>query len=582
MEDIKMDNSNKKSRKKAKNPERKKAAGSLIIVILAVVILAAVGIGAFLINKYSESSTMRDAYEYFGVTKGSDEILVYVDGEKISTTAKNYDNEVYLPLSYVAANINARFYYDKESGKYLYTTGKGIYSFKTDDKEMTMDSGDKASFDYALIKSVDGEAYIAWDYVCAYTDINSKFYESPDRLMIFTGHDEIEIVKASKKSAIRYRAGIKSDVLTYTQEGDLLTYGEEVDGWTKVTTESGFSGYIKNDALGEKTTYSYPVTFTETVTSIKLNDPVCIGWFQVGGTAGNSAISSTLDANNCINVISPTWYSFTSTDGEMSCYASESFVNEMHDEGMLVWPLIDDFDDSVDFAAMLSSQSTRKSIIEKLISDAKSYGYDGYNLDFENVTSKYAADFLQFLRELSLECKANNIILSTDNYKPESYNSYYNLKDQACFVDYVVIMAYDEHYAGSDAGSVASISFVKECVENTKELVPADKIVLGMPFYTRIWTVNNGNTTSRAVAMQTAITENSSNGGIAIWDDSLGQYFSSYETSAGTVSIWFEEDKSIGEKMKVYQESGIAGVACWKLGLEKASVWTVINRYLNS
>ena len=146
-------------------------------------------------------------------------------------------------------------------------------------------------------------------------------------------------------------------------------------------------------------------------------------------------------------------------------------------------------------------------MIDTLIKDARAYGYDGINLDLENVKSDYAKDFLQFVRELSVECHKNNIILSTDNYKPEAYNSCYNLKEQSDYVDYAIVMAYDEHYAGSEAGSVASLPFVKEAVEDMTALVPADKVVVGIPFFTRIWSVSQTSTTSSAVGMQAAIDE---------------------------------------------------------------------------
>ena len=182
---------------------------------------------------------------------------------------------------------------------------------------------------------------------------------------------------------------------------------------------------------------------------------------------------------------------------------------------------------------------------------------------------------------MSVECHKNNIILSTDNYKPEAYNSCYNLKEQSDYVDYAIVMAYDEHYAGSEAGSVASLPFVKEAVEDMTALVPADKVVVGIPFFTRIWSVSQTSTTSSAVGMQAAIDELNKDGQTAIWNDDAGQYVCSYDRNGVTRKIWFEEDKSIEEKLKVVVDNNTAGIAVWKLGLEKASVWNVINQYIN-
>lgn len=218
-------------------------------------------------------------------------------------------------------------------------------------------------------------------------------------------------------------------------------------------------------------------------------------------------------------------------------------------------------------------------MVNLLISNADRYGFDGINLDCENVKSAFAKDYLQFVRELSIACERKGLVLSTDNYKPEAYNTCYNLKEQSRFVDYVIVMAYDEHYAGSDAGSVASLPFVKEAVEDTVKLVGQEHVIAGIPFYTRIWTTTSGQTTSRAVGMQAAVDQLNSDGQVALWNEDCGQYVASYTVGSSTRQIWFEEEKSVEAKMQVIQEENVAGVACWKLGLEKMTVWSVISKY---
>lgn len=241
--------------------------------------------------------------------------------------------------------------------------------------------------------------------------------------------------------------------------------------------------------------------------------------------------------------------------------------------------LVSDFDTNVDFAQLYSSRNARTNMVNTLVNDAQKYGFDGINLDCENVKSAFAKDYLQFVRELSIACERNGLVLSTDNYKPEAYNRCYNLKEQSRFVDYVIVMAYDEHYAGTDAGSVASLPFVKEAVEDTIQLAGKEHVIAGIPFYTRIWTTTDGNTTSRAVGMQAAVDQLNSDGQAALWNDDCGQYVASYTVGNSTRQIWFEEEKSIEAKMQVIQENNTAGVAGWKLGLEKAAVWSVISKY---
>mgnify|MGYP000132160669 CR=1 FL=1 len=292
-----------------------------------------------------------------------------------------------------------------------------------------------------------------------------------------------------------------------------------------------------------------------------------------------SGIDNNIATASGVNVLAPTWYSVTDSSGNMSCYASAGLVNKMHQRGTDVWALVSDFDTNVDFAALYSSKKARTNMVNTLINDAEKYGFDGINLDCENIKSAYAKDYLQFVRELSIACERKGLVLSTDNYKPEAYNRCYNLKEQSRFVDYVIVMAYDEHYAGTDAGSVASLPFVKEAVEDTVQLVGKEHVIAGIPFYTRIWTTTDGNTTSRAVGMQAAVDQLNSDGQVALWNDDCGQYVASYTVGNATRQIWFEEEKSIEAKMQVIQENNVAGVAGWKLGLEKSSVWPVISKY---
>ena len=309
------------------------------------------------------------------------------------------------------------------------------------------------------------------------------------------------------------------------------------------------------------------------------DDKITLAWFQVSGVAGNSGIDNNIATASGVNVLAPTWYSVTDSSGNMSCYASAGLVNKMHQRGTDVWALVSDFDTNVDFAALYSSKKARTNMVNTLINDAEKYGFDGINLDCENIKSAYAKDYLQFVRELSIACERKGLVLSTDNYKPEAYNRCYNLKEQSRFVDYVIVMAYDEHYAGTDAGSVASLPFVKEAVEDTVQLVGKEHVIAGIPFYTRIWTTTDGNTTSRAVGMQAAVDQLNSDGQVALWNDDCGQYVASYTVGNTTRQIWFEEEKSIEAKMQVIQENNVAGVAGWKLGLEKSSVWPVISKY---
>ncbi len=556
---------------------RKRIKGITIAAAVAglVIIVAAM----FMIVRYTPTKEKMSGYSYFDIDKNTDKVLVMIDGESYPDTGINIDGRLYLPQEFIADNINVGFYYDKESDAMLYSDTSYIYAFKKNQNDYSDDTGKTYSMDYNVVRDVDGECFIAWDYVAERTDCKYHYSSEPDRLNVTLDREAKQCVTADKKAAVRYRGGIKSPVLEYVNKGDRLEYVDDIDEWVKVTTVSGYTGYVKKSEVSDTFEYVREQKADEEHNYILKNEKITLAWFQVSGTAGNSSIDNNIATASGVNVIAPTWYSVTDASGNMSSYASADFVNKMHQRGIDVWALVSDFDTNVDFTQLYSSKAARTNMVNKLVSEAKSYGFDGINLDYENIKSVYAKDYLQFVRELSVACERNGLVLSTDNYKPEAYNSCYNLKEQSRFVDYVIVMAYDEHYAGSDAGSVASLPFVKEAVEDTAALVGEEHVIAGIPFYTRIWTTTDGKTTSRAVGMQAAIDQLNSDGQVALWNDDCGQYVASYTVGSSTRQIWFEEEKSIEAKMQVIQQENIAGVACWKLGLEKSTVWSVISQY---
>lgn len=550
-----------------------------IVIVAAFVILIVVMAAMFMIVRYTPTKEKMNGYVFFNLDKSTDKTMVIIDGKQYSDTGVVTDGIHYLPQEFVADNINAGFYYDKESQAVLYSDSSYMYTYMSGKNVYTDDTGKTYNTDYPVVIDINGECFIAWEYIAEHTDCEYAYGSEPERINISIERENKQCVTVKKKSAVRYRGGIKSPVLEYVQKGDRLVYEDDLDDWIKVTTATGYTGYIKKTEASDTFEYIREEKNYETHNYNMKDDKVTLAWFQVSGVAGNSGIDNNIATASGVNVLAPTWYSVTDSSGSMSCYASAGLVNKMHQRGTDVWALVSDFDTNVDFAALYSSKKARTNMVNTLINDAEKYGFDGINLDFENIKSAYAKDYLQFVRELSIECERKGLVLSTDNYKPEAYNRCYNLKEQSRFVDYVIVMAYDEHYAGTDAGSVASLPFVKEAVEDTVQLVGKEHVIAGIPFYTRIWTTTDGNTTSRAVGMQAAVDQLNSDGQVALWNDDCGQYVASYTVGNSTRQIWFEEEKSIEAKMQVIQENNVAGVAGWKLGLEKSSVWSVISKY---
>lgn len=558
------------------NKKQKLRAGIVIIAILVLVVIMAV---MFLIVRYTPTKEKMDGYQYFEIEKQTQKVLVIVDGERYPDTGEYIEGRLYIPISFVEDNINTRFYYDKESEGVMYSDQSHVYLFSPSENKYTDDAGKSYDMDYPVVEKSGNECYVEWEYIADHTECIYEYGSEPSRVNITLAADTEQCVTATKKLAVRYKGGIKSPVLETVPKGTRLVWEDDLDDWVKVTTPSGMTGYVKKSDVSEQFEYIPEGNYTEASRNVNNNGKITLGWFQVASAAGNAYVDDYTGSASGLNVISPTWYSISNASGEVTSYASAAMVSKMHAQGIKVWPLVNDFDKNIDYEALFSSRTARKKLTDTLISDAVKNGYDGINLDFENVKSSYAKDFLQFVRELSVQCAKAGLVLSTDNYKPEAYNKCYNLAEQSAFVDYIIIMAYDEHYAGSDAGSVASLPFVKEAIEDTLKDVPSAQLIVGIPFYTRIWTTSGGQTTSKAVSMQAALDQLNSDGQTALWNDDCGQYVASYAVGNSTRQIWFEEEKSIEAKMQLIQDNNTAGVACWKLGLEKTTIWPVINKY---
>lgn len=357
---------------------------------------------------------------------------------------------------------------------------------------------------------------------------------------------------------------------------------EGLEEWAQVATMDGYVGYVWKTDISEPSVTEFSRDFQkEEYTYLTSEEPVNLSWHQVTTQEANAYFADATANVSGVNVISPTWFYLQDTAGNIADISSAEYVNAAHEKGMQVWGLIDNFTADVSTTETLSQLSSRQNIISQLMAAAQNVGLDGINVDFETLSEDAGPHFLEFLRELSIECHKNNLVLSVDNPVPEDFTSHYDRREQGQVVDYVIIMGYDEHYVGStEAGSVASLPWVEKGVQDTLAEVPAERTILAIPFYTRLWKTTGGALTSEAIGMdqaQQVITENNVQ---TVWDGSVGQNYGTYETQDSTYEIWLEDAQSIAEKVKLIPKYELAGVAQWKLGFENSSIWQVISENL--
>jgi spore germination protein YaaH len=561
-----------------------KKAIPVLIAIVLIIVVAAAGFGSRLLEKYSYSKERADLTEYFGVT-GDDDVPIILQDEQIEEHARLWDGECYFDLDTVHKYFNDRFYHDGKDGLLLYALPDRIVKTEVGSNEVT--SGDETTTRDYMITRYDGETfYVAADFVKEYSNFSYELFTEPNHMQVYTEWNERQTAEVLKDTQVRYQGGIKSDILTDVSKGDTVVILEEMENWTKVKTQDAFIGYIENKKLGEQTAETpEPVTdYEEPVYQSNTRDhKINLAWHAVAGTAGNDTLASLMENTKSVNVISPTWFALSDNEGNFTSFATKDYVTQAHDMGLEVWALVDNFTNAdVDTYEVLAGTGNRTKLIEGLIDTALEYDLDGINIDFENISLDAGEPFIEFIRELSIPCRENGIVLSVDNYVPMGYTDHYDREEQGIVADYVIIMGYDEHYKGStEAGSVASIDFVERGIADTVAQVPAEKVINAIPFYTRIWETTGTTLDSQAVGMELAQQYIEDHAITTRWDEETCQNYGEYQSGDTYCQVWLEDAESIQVKLNIMENYGIAGVAEWKLGFETADVWDVIEAYVN-
>ena len=555
--------------KKQVKKQMKKQYMPAVIVCVLILLFAVAGLGIHVVKKYIPTKELMDLNEYYGNTAEGESVIV-LGTEIMEERAATSNDQIYLPLEFVSAHLNQRYYWDSANQQVLYATPSELQTYPASQNG----DGD--------VWLRDGRVFLSLPFVQKYTDMDVYMGENPSRIIIQNQFTGVNMATVKKDTYVRYRGGIKSPVLTEAKKGDTLLFMEEYEEWVKVATMDGYIGFVKKKDVSAPETRDFEREFQrEEYQHLNMEEPVNLSWHQVTSAEANAYFADAVANVSGVNVISPTWFYLQDTQGNIADISSADYVRQAHDRGMKVWGLIDNFTADVSTTDTLSQLSSRQNIISQLMSSAEKTGLDGINVDFETLSEDAGPHFLQFLRELSIECHKRNLVLSVDNPVPEDFTSHYDRGEQGEVVDYVIIMGYDEHYVGSEEpGSVASLPWVEKGVVDTLTEVPAERTILAIPFYTRLWKITGGALTSEAIGMdqaQKAIKENKAE---PIWDGSVGQNTASYEKDGSSYEIWLEDAKSIAEKVKLIPKYKLAGVAQWKLGFENSSIWKVISENL--
>lgn len=556
-------------------------AGIGVIAILAVCVI-----------KFMPTRQRMMPEDYFGLTGtseaasalGGTEAAVIVEDHLAQERAVIIDGSAYIDYTLVQRELNSRFHWDASAGLLLFTTPDQLFEIAPNGTSYTTDG---QSFDagYEILKTTSSGLFLSVNFMQQYSNLKFDIYDSPSRIVVTRGSVQQTAATVKRDSAVRYLGGIKSPIITDVSAGSQVRVLEQMENWSQVMTSDGYIGYIKNNRLSDIQTITTDTFYQEPqYTNISLDENVNLVWHQINYPEMNSDLKKDISDMSGVNVISPTWYYLSDNEGGVLSYADASYVKRAHKKGLQVWALISNFSEDVSTTALLASRTARQNVQNYLISQALELGFDGINIDFEGIAQEAGYDYVQFMRELSILCRKNQIILSVDVPVPMDFSKHYNRRELGVVCDYVIMMGYDEHYAGSEvAGSVASMDFERTGIENMLSEVPKEKLVSAIPFYSRIWytaTNEDGSTTvtSEAVSMDYAEQTVAQQGAEKVFDASTGQQYAEWTDDQGRLcQIWLEDEESVRARALLVKEFELAGIAEWVLGNERPAVWPIIS-----
>jgi len=564
-----------------------KYAGLVGLLIICVGILT----GCSLFGKDEGSTVVMKLSDYYGVPEGK--ALIIIDETVYEKYALYADGMTYIDLETVKKMYSHRFFVVEDDNAVIYTTPTEVYDFKAGSNSFRC-NGENSNSSVPIIKKSEGEYYVATAFL-EQCGITYTFADDPARVVITYSQDQFLCMDVKEATPIRTGKNLESDRLEELKEGDRLRVidggGIRENGFIKVQTKDGVRGYVLQDDLGES--YYVDPVFVDykapEYTHIDMPENIYLGWELIYNSDNVGYLKEHLAAAPEINVVSPTWFFLDGTDGNFISYASHDYMKYAKEKGVSVWATYKNdtiegrFNCTEDSHTILSSTEKRRALIDSIMESVREYELDGINIDFEMLKLDSGVYFVEFLRELSVRCRLNNVVLSVDNYVPEAYNAYYDIAEQGKIVDYVIIMGYDQHYTGSkESGSVSSLDWFKNALTTTTEMAPPERVIMGVPFYTRLWREENGGKVYVDATLNMREMKDKVSGRDIAWRESNGQYYSEWTRKGSFYRIWLEDAESLKRKVDVSRAAQVKGIAAWKLGDEEAGTWEMIKEYMEN
>lgn len=552
--------------------EKKKSKIGIIIAIIIIALVLIVGaIGGYYVIKRN-----------YIVSKINQTNLIINNSNATSSLKNNVyikDGVVYVSKPDIYNFFDNTIIYDEKYNQVVTTSSTKIASLPIDSKQIQVNSSNTTIKAGAII--LDEVAYVPISELDEVYNIKTTYVESEDLVYIDSLDREQQTATLKKDSSIKYKPTIISATLAKAKQGDTLTIANRSDypvpnGWTRVRTENGTLGYIQTGKLNE-----FKIIREKAEEKAKIEGPISLAWDYYSEYVSAPTRTGKITG---VNVVSPSFFYMTkySTTNVYENVGNEgiAYVNWAHGNGYQVWPMFTNSNMS-ETSKMLSDYKSRETVINQIINHIKQYNLDGINIDFEGMYETDKDNFSRFLIEIRPRLNEIGAVLSVDVTAPDGapeWSLCYDRYTIGKVADYVMFMAYDQYgVSATKAGTTAGHNWVEANVKKFlgQEEVKAEKIILGIPFYTRVWKENNGNVTSNVVNIGNVNNVIPSNA-TKTWDEDLQQYYVEYKKGGATYKIWVEDEKSIEAKLDLVSKYNLGGAAYWEYDRATNSIWNLI------
>ncbi|WP_456275359.1 glycosyl hydrolase family 18 protein [Bacillus sp. AK128] len=502
------------------------------------------------------------------------------------------DQEIYFPLPFFQQYIDEGILMDKSSNSLIVTTKDKVLQLPSDSLTVFINE-EPVELEIPATMVNDGEVYVSFKLLKDYYSFEAKLLESGAVLLQKDGdtiiHGKILSAKSEHTLRLRTEPDIRTPYTSEVIEGEEVVIQEEQESFYLIRKENGMEGYIPKKVVSISETETVVISRKqEPRFSPQVQWPINLTWEAVYTKNPDTSLLPTLTG---VNVVSPTWFKIKNEQGEVANLGSMEYVDWAKANNHQIWGLFsNDFNPDLTVTA-LQTFETRQTMIRQLLHYSEMYKLNGINIDFENVYLKDGQLVTQFVKELTPYMHEAGLTVSMDITfisDSETWSKFYEREKLAEIVDYLIVMAYDEHWATSPiSGSVASFPWVEANLKALLEVVPHDRLILGVPLYARIWKeqdTEGGNieVSSKAYSMDKIkqwVTEHNL---VPIFDQESGQFYTEYrdEEEKATYKVWIEDLDSLSRRSQLVHQYQLAGVATWSRYFASDDAWEAIDQSL--